>query len=89
MELRITITDEQWESTGDEEDPSARILLRENVSINGTGFHLEGWAVDDEGYALYGEDDLSQIAAGVGADGPFETVTIRGREYALVMTPHC
>jgi len=44
--------------------------------------------VDDEGYAALGEEDLSQIAAGVGADGPFQTVTIRGREYALVMTPY-
>jgi hypothetical protein len=36
-----------------------------------------------------GADDAEQHYAAAGGDGPWQTVTIRGVEYAVVLTPYC
>ena len=92
--IKLTIPDSAWQPAGeDEPDEWARIILRDGVTINGTGFHLEGWAVEtaagDVQHAVSDDENLGYVHLGVGADGRWETVTIREREYVLVMSPHC
>ena len=102
--LALTVADEDWEPIGpDDEDelmPAeradferwSRIMYEPGVTINGVGFHLEGWAVTnvaDHQLADYDDDGLGLLHTAVGADGSFETVEIRGREYVLVMSPYC
>jgi hypothetical protein len=35
------------------------------------------------------DDDLDLHHQAAHGDGPFQTMTIRGREYVVVLTPHC
>ncbi len=77
--------------------PSDRLSAM--VTINGTAFFAEAYAlVHDEQHAamlqqaaVQDDDDLDlhlhhQAAHG---DGPFQHITIRGREYVVVLTPSC
>jgi hypothetical protein len=105
--LALTIPDEAWDPIGpdmgelDEDVPAekadrlfwSRILYRPGVTINGVGFHLEGWAVeyDEDAHmqvADWQDEALGQIHNAVGADGSWDTVTINDREYVLVMSPY-
>lgn len=72
----------------------SRIMYRPGVRINGTGFHLEGWEVeyDEDAHrqtAVYQDEELGLVHQAVGADGSWDTVTVRDREYVLVMSPYC
>ena len=95
--LGIATADDDWEdiAEGDcPDDPGARILLRGGLTINGVSFHLEGWAVgvnEEDGVqrAVYDDENLGYIHLGVGADGRWETVELRGREYILIASPFC
>lgn len=95
--LALTIRDDDWDPIAPSDhgwdDPWSRILYRPGVTINGVGFHLEGWAVydadDGTQTACYDDDGLGALHQGVGADGHWDTVTVRGREYVLAMSPYC
>lgn len=102
--IDLRITDDQWDAIGPQygDEPAeakesllwSRIIHRGGVRINGVGFHLEGWAVeyDEDEHrhtALWDDDNLGHVHMGVGADGSWDTVTVNGREYVLVMSPYC
>jgi hypothetical protein len=38
--------------------------------------------------AVYDTEDLDALRRVVGADGPFATATIGGREYVIIATPY-
>lgn len=101
--LALTIPDDAWDPIGPDNDTPAeqadrllwsRILYRPGVRINGVGFHLEGWAVEEDEdahmqTAEWDDESLGLIHNAVGADGSWDTVTVNGREYVLVMSPYC
>lgn len=89
----ITIPDDAWEPNTALGDGRARLLTK--LTINGVPLHLEAWALEDEEdedgvrHALVDDDDLDRLVEAVGADGPFRTLEIGGRDYVLVATPYC
>lgn len=93
MPDELTISDDRWVATGNEELPGgAEALLVAPIRINDTFFHLEAWqveVVDSIQQALQRDEELGLIYNAVGANGHWDTVTIREREYVLVATPFC
>ena len=91
--MNLTIAEDRWAECGPREDPGSHLILEGGATINGVGFHLEGWAVTvtDDGIQTADTDDegLACVHRGVGAEGHWQTVEIRGREYVLVMSPYC
>jgi hypothetical protein len=93
---KITVPDDAWEDSGPEEDPKSRLLAE--LEINGTWFHLEAFAVEyrEQTETTFGEQHFADLAfedeehavLDVFVEGAAATVTIKGREYALVVTPH-
>lgn len=83
----IDIPESAWEVCVDE----SRLLAQ--ITVNGLSMHLEAWEVYDtkDGMqcAVQHDEDFERIFYAVGADAAFQTLTIRGREYVLVATPHC
>jgi hypothetical protein len=83
----LTIADEDWMNGGDDDHHLTAILV-----INGTFHHLEAILVteseDDPQVAASPafEDSLAAMYQ-IGGDGPFDTVTIRGKTYVLVVVP--
>ncbi len=83
----ITLADDDWMRTEENNDHLTAILV-----VNGTFHHLEAIRVIDD------EDGMQRVAAPdleptfdamyeIGGEGPFDTVTIRGETYVLVVTP--
>lgn len=90
--IEVTIPEKLWQDTGEEEDKGAR--LRCTFCINGRDHHVEAIAVkhrEDIQVAvdsvfesnLHGMYDVGE------PDKHFQTMTIKGREYVLSMTPYC
>jgi hypothetical protein len=93
-ELHFTVPEGMWEeASGDDEDPRGRLLCM--VWVNSVPCHLEAWAVHYDETPMEVQqadirpDDLDDLFRAVGGDGPFQTLQIQGRDYILVMTPHC
>lgn len=62
------------------------------IVINGCDLHLEALAVSRDGDMQIWSTDAGELSAlhdAVGAGGPWQTVTINGREYVLIATPYC
>lgn len=94
----LTIPAEMWESTGPESDPTARLTgpplaVMDHLHEAGLAMHVEAWAID--GDATFQsptpeyEEEYEALRAAVGAQEPFQTLTINDREYIVVITPHC
>lgn len=84
--LALSVPDDAWM-----EDRNGDRLLAILV-LNGTFHHLEAIRVieDDDGIQQAASDDLAETfdaMYAIGAEGPFDTVTMRGGEYVLVVTP--
>ena len=83
----LTIADDDWMNGGDDADHLTTILV-----INGRFHHLEAIRVieDEDGQQRAAspdfEDSLDAMFT-IGGDGPFDTVTIRGESYVLVVIP--
>jgi hypothetical protein len=80
------------EPIGPEDDPTARLLGR--LTIGSTDFHLELFAVHEIDHEQRGvlppdESYYEAVADAIGGTGPFETLTINGRTYVLVISPFC
>lgn len=83
----LTVVDAAWMRTGNDDDHLTAILV-----INGTFHHVDAIRVIEN-------DDAIQVAASdahadtvdalfaLGGDGPFDTVTLRGGTYVLVVIP--
>jgi hypothetical protein len=65
--------------------------LLATVTICGVDFHVDAFAVrmvKGVQTASQYDEDLGDLHRIVGAEGPFQTVTIRRRNYVLVLTPY-
>lgn len=83
----ITLADDDWMPAGDNGNHLTAILV-----INGTFHHLDAIRVyeDDAGQQRAEAPQLEAAIDGmyqIGADGPFDTVSIRGESYLLVVVP--
>jgi 6-phosphofructokinase len=83
----LTIPDYDWMNGGNDANHLTTILV-----INGTFHHLEAIRVieDEDGRQHAAAPDFEDSVDAmftIGGDGPFETVTIRGETYALVVIP--
>ncbi len=83
----LTIPDDDWMNGGDNADHLTTILV-----INGTFHHLEAIRVieDEDGrqHAASPEfEDTVDAMFQIGGDGPFDTVSIKGDSYVLVVIP--
>jgi hypothetical protein len=86
----LTIPEHHWEENG-ETDKSSRLSAA--IYLNGVGMHFEARAViEDEQHCQvavgdWTEDVDTHLATIVQPDGPWETWTIRGREYIIFAYP--
>jgi hypothetical protein len=83
----LTVADDDWMNGGDNADQLTTILV-----INGTFHHLEAIRIieDDDGRQHAASPEFEEIVDGmflVGGDGPFDTVSIKGDSYVLVVIP--
>jgi len=78
-----------WKASGSPRDPAGRLRARVNVGM--TVHILEAIAVtgrdpqEAEDYNF--QETFEYWSAASGGDGPFETVEIDGRDYAVFMSP--
>ena len=102
---QVNVPSSAWRNAGDETDPRARLLATLQVDCSPVGsvlLHLEAVAVDETPHArgkqspadgsYWTGSDFDAVAGAVGVgleDGPWDTLTIRGREYVLIATPFC
>ena len=83
----LTIPDDDWMNGGADTNHLTTILV-----VNGTFHHLEAIRVieDEDGRQHAAspdfEDSIDAMIT-IGGDGPFDTVTIRGETYVLVVIP--
>lgn len=95
----LNIPLDQWQQTGPEDDPSARLL--KSFTINGCSMHLEAVAVTEgEARTLldveapeqeYHDSVPSWIQEAIAASAdyePVETIKMDGRSYILIATPY-
>lgn len=97
--LEISIPEDAWRDEefrgNSQEDPAEGSRLFARVTINGIGFHAEAIEVAEGEHGMMEavdaqfEESLSAYYEAAGAGSPFQTMTIRGREYAVFITPHC
>jgi hypothetical protein len=83
----LTIADDDWMNGGDNADHLTTILV-----INGTFHHLEAIRIieDEDGRQHAASPEFEEIVDGmflIGGDGPFDTVSIKGDSYVLVVIP--
>jgi hypothetical protein len=95
--ISIRIPDDCWERSDGlegESDIPERYHLRPFLTINGCPMHLEAWRVVEPATSSYAQEhyyaeDFDNLFAAVGADGSWQTTTIKGHEYILVASPFC
>lgn len=83
----LTIAEDDWMNGDDDNNHLTTILV-----INGTFHHLEAIRVieDEDGRQHAASPDFEDSIDAMftmGGDGPFDTVTIHGLEYVLVLIP--
>jgi hypothetical protein len=83
----LDITDDAWMNGGVDDDHLTAMLV-----INGTFHHLEAIRVieDDDGRqraALPEFEEIVDAMFQIGGDGPFDTVSVKGDSYVLVVIP--
>lgn len=99
--LRLDIAADDWEPSGDDEDPTSRLHLRPMLHLAGVPMHFEAHAVTDpppctpsgscshiqEADHPWGEEVLDAIYGIGGGDKPLTTVeiTIDGRTREYVL----
>lgn len=83
----LAIDDAAWIRTGDDDDHLTAVIV-----LNGAYHHLDAIRVieNDDGIQVAAspacEDTLDALFT-LGGDGPFDTVTLRGGTYVLVVLP--
>ena len=83
----LIIPDDDWMNGGDNADHLTTILV-----INGTFHHLEAIRImeDEDGRQHAASPEFEESIDAmfqIGGEGPFDTVTIRGERYVLVVIP--
>ena len=87
--LALEIPEHEWGEVG-----CGRQRLKATVILNGLDFHLDAFEVAaDKSGVQHAAPELDQtlvaIHEALAADGPFETLSISGRNYVVVATPFC
>jgi len=93
--FELSIPDSQWEPCGvDDENFESRLATA--VYINGVPHHLEAFQIKvnektgaQEAVDVAFEPNIGGICDVAEPDGHWQTVTIKDKEYVLVMTPFC
>src|SRR5215469_6093481 len=93
--LNIDLSDVRWEDASiDDQSPRSRLLA--TMQFNGILHHLEAIEVKwdactstQSAACSLCEVILSAYGEATGGDGPFSTVTIEARTYAIFVTPYC
>jgi hypothetical protein len=89
----MRIPESAFTPCSDSTDPHARCLAW--VQINGMNCHVEAIAVYVDANDIQNATDpewqsaLEQVYEAVGGDGGWQTITMFGREYVLILTPFC
>ena len=83
----LTIADDDWMNGGEDNNHLTTILV-----INARFHHLEAIRVleDEDGQQHAASPDFEESLDAmfqIGGEGPFDTVTIRGESYVLVVIP--
>jgi len=91
LRVSITIPLDQWEETGPEHDPKARLLAM--LEVNGSLLHLEAYSVRETRYGvqLYPEFEDTWAVRAIRESAEHEKVhrtKIAGRMYVLIATPY-
>ena len=93
---RFTIPESAWEDwTADGEMGALGSRLGTSIVINATYFHVEAIEVGtNENHLQHAvdprwEDSFDEYFNAAGGDGAVDTVTIKGREYAIFISPFC
>lgn len=90
----ISIPDDAWEDNSCDYPQGSRLYA--SLSLNGLMLHLDArevtWdhtgSVPTQTFVAY-PDDVDRLSEALGGDGPWSTLTIRGREYAVFASPYC
>jgi hypothetical protein len=86
----VTIPDTAWEDNSGDYPPGSR--LYGVLSINGVLFHLDAREVVDvdgvQSFVAY-PADADLLWEALGGDGPYQTITVNGRDYAVFASPYC
>lgn len=88
----ISIPDGEFEDNSYPGNEGSRLIA--TVRVNGVLFHVDAIEAEirDDLFVAKDpmwEDEMDALYAAVHADGWMHTVTIKGREYALVISPFC
>lgn len=83
----------QFEASGPDDDKTSRLLA--TLYIGSLPCHLEAIAVKEN--KKYGqvaangafENNLNGMFQAAEPDGAFDTIEMNGRDYVLLLTPHC
>lgn len=93
--VSITIPEDQWDESGYDNDPRGHLITM--IKIGGCYMHLEAFAVKErkrtDGSIAqdFGDWEDSHEAEAIMRSADYEpthTITIKGREYALIATPY-
>jgi hypothetical protein len=92
MKLKtLTLDAPDWESYGTDKKEDGRLYA--TVIFLGVHHHLEAIPVKetadalDEGATPIAADIIDSLHVAFGSDGPFESVKINGKRYAVFMSP--
>jgi hypothetical protein len=90
--LHLSIPESEWQPNPGFEDPLVG-LTGPTLVINGLSMHVEAWQVTDTGIdqdpAATWSEEYNLLHAAVHADGSFQTLRLHGRDYIIVISPHC
>ena len=89
MDASVEIPESSWRRT---DEIGSRLIT--TLVVNGWPMHLEAIEVSIGGGRLQQasgatDETFAAVHSAVGADGPWETLSIGGREYVLIGTPYC
>ena len=88
----LEIPESEWHETGAVGDRSHLLAA---ITVNNLDFHVEAFEVNDldpfgqVAAQKYHDEAFERWSAAASPDGPFETVSIGGRNYVLFMSPFC
>jgi len=89
--MDVTVQDNSWDPIGPEDDRFTHLMT--TLHVNGIAHHLEAVEVKDSSPQKVANkecqrklDAMDIIAT---PEEPFQTTSIAGKEYVLLMVPHC
>jgi len=88
----LTIPDDAWDETGPEGYEHTR-LTGPTLWINDTPHHVEAYEMtvikDEQREHPNGYGETHEIYSALAGEGPWLTIEVRNRTYAVIIAPHC